>query len=662
MDEKLLFLEKRVVEITKCPDGKLDTLKHTLSHFKSDLKIKLRATNYKHERFLKNNAQWLKSSLSFATSQTTTEKPGRPSKEFGESSERTKRRKTKDLREKVPVEELTFAAQMSHRAEGNKDVSKIIKDLTFSPTRATKFRKILYSTPENKIKKHTPSEALAIFVEGDFSKRQWNILHSSNKNIYPCYSLLQKAKMDCYPDELSIRVTETCAEVKLQDLLNHTCLRLCIYLEPVIETLTEEEKSDLELFLKWGCDGSQQSQFKVKFENAADSDSNIFQSSLVPLRLQLKSSKKILWQNPVPSSPRFCRPIRMRFISESKDVTNEEINYVESQAESLNKTEVPSASGMLYISHKLLLTMVDGKVCNAATNTTSTMRCYICGLTSKNFNNLVKGVEVDPESLKFGLSILHARIRFFETLLHVSYKLPLKKWQIRTSEEKKIIKERKERIQKAFREEMGLLVDIPKAGFGNTNDGNTSRRFFSDPETASRITGIDITLINKLKVILETISSGHAIDAKKFEDYAFETATLYVQLYGWHPMSPTLHKILIHGAAVISHFMLPIGQLSEEAAEARNKHFRLYRQNFSRKFDRVKCNRDILNRLLLTSDPLLSSNRKQPRKKSKPFSSETLSLLLPEGMEVDRELSEGISDADNDEDVDEEYDDDDSDD
>ena len=95
-------------------------------------------------------------------------------------------------------------------------------------------------------------------------------------------------------------------------------------------------------------------------------------------------------------------------------------------------------------------------------------------------------------------------------------------------------------------------------------------------------------------------------------------------------MSPTLHKILMHGATVISHSILPIGQLSEEASEARNKHFRRYRQNFSRKFDRVVCNRDILNRLLLTSDPLLNSSRKQPHKVSEPFCSETLSLLLPE--------------------------------
>lgn len=39
------------------------------------------------------------------------------------------------------------------------------------------------------------------------------------------------------------------------------------------------------LISKWGCDGSQQAQFKQKLQNNADNDANIFQSSLVPLRL-----------------------------------------------------------------------------------------------------------------------------------------------------------------------------------------------------------------------------------------------------------------------------------------------------------------------------------------------------------------------------------------
>lgn len=403
----------------------------------------------------------------------------------------------------------------------------------------------------------------------------------------------------------------------------------------MIDTLSEVEKQHLTLISKWGCDGSNQTQFKQKFANTGEDDANIFLSSLVPVRMVVfinGETRKIVWQNPVPSSVRFCRPIRARFIHETKDITKEEITYIEEQAR--NITETTGLEDSVKINHTILLTMVDGKVCNAATDTTSTMRCYICGQTSKNFNKLERG-NVCEESLKFGLSILHARIRFFELLLHLAYKAPLQKWQARTAEEKNVLKDTKQKIQKSFKEEMGLLIDIPKVGYGNSNDGNTSRRFFDYPECSSRITGINIDLIKRFQIILEVISSGYDIDPAKFDDYAHTTAKLYVELYGWHPMSPTVHKILMHGAQVISNHIVPIGQLSEEAAEARNKHFRKYRVDFARKFSRVDCNRDILNRLLLTSDPFISCNRVKRKKKSKSFSQEAISMLLPKAPNCD---------------------------
>lgn len=130
-----------------------------------------------------------------------------------------------------------------------------------------------------------------------------------------------------------------------------------------------------------------------------------------------------------PSSPRFCRPIRVRFVRETNDVTTEEIVYIENQANCLANTEMRLSSGDLAkIAHTLIPTMVDGKVCNAATGTASTMRCYICGETSKDFNNLTKKKAANPETYKFGLSILHSRISFFELILHIAYKLPIEKW------------------------------------------------------------------------------------------------------------------------------------------------------------------------------------------------------------------------------------------
>lgn len=104
------------------------------------------------------------------------------------------------------------------------------------------------------------------------------------------------------------------------------------------------------------------------------------------------------------------------------------------------------------------------------------------------------------------------------------------------------MKKRKKLIHEEFRKKMGLIVDMPKANFGNTNDGNTGRRFFSDVQLSSEITRVDFNLMYRLKVILEAISSGHELQLKTFREYTRETAELYVSLYPWHPMTPTLHQ------------------------------------------------------------------------------------------------------------------------
>jgi hypothetical protein len=48
-------------------------------------------------------------------------------------------------------------------------------------------------------------------------------------------------------------------------------------------------------------------------------------------------------------------------------------------------------------------------------------------------------------------------------------------------------------------------------------------------------------------------------------------------------MPASVHKILLHGTDVIKHCLLPIEQLSEEASEARNKHYKSFREHFTRK-------------------------------------------------------------------------------
>ena len=84
-----------------------------------------------------NNENWLNNLIQLPTWKTI--KADRPVKDFEELSDRSKRRKTQNVREQVPVEELTYAVCMSQRAAGNNDVSRIIKDISTKPTRAKKF-------------------------------------------------------------------------------------------------------------------------------------------------------------------------------------------------------------------------------------------------------------------------------------------------------------------------------------------------------------------------------------------------------------------------------------------------------------------------------------------------------------------------------------------
>lgn len=527
---------------------------------------------------------------------------------------------------------------MKLRASGNLDAAAVVKDITQTPQRASKYRKAYRKSIDDKPwQQLSPLEALSMMVEAGLSRSQYEVVRSSCKKLYPCYSIVQKERKECYPPDESFRISETIAEVDLQSLMDHTVRRLLLSLKEVMGVLKEEEKKSLELICKWGCDGTTQVQYKMKFENPEDSDKHIFQSSMVPVQLVCGSKKKktVVWKNPTPSSPRYCRPMRITFIRETKDVINQEIDYWKEKINNLQTTNFEGTS----TKHTLLLTMVDGKVCNAATQTTSTMKCFICGQSSSKFNDLTKKLPSTKTSLEFGLSILHAWIRIFESLLHVAYKLPVKKWRLNADEKKQKDAE-KAKIQEKFKKEMGLLVDVPKAGFGNTNDGNTSRRFFAEHEKSAKILGLDVNLIFRFKIILETISSGFQIDVSKFEKYAEDTAELYVNLYGWHPMTPTMHKVLRHGAEIISNALLPIGQLSEEAAEARNKHIREFRLHHARKFSREQCNRDVLNRLLLTSDPLLSGMRKAPKKHSGAFHKEALELMLPVEPDSDEEEEE----------------------
>lgn len=652
LEEQFRFLSEELKKRIKCDEELHKDLKRRLSCFKSDYKSRWVKSYRMYEKFERTNRNWLDTSIPIHrfTSFTMT-KRGRPEMSFQSSSEHTKRVKTKELRESTPVPVLTFATQMGLRAEGKAQASKLLKEITTaSPKRASKYRKAYRNSLEPQ-QQMSSEDALGVLVDAKLSRYQYDIIRMSAPEKYPSYKKVQSAKKLCYPND--IKVTDTCASVSLQAMLDHTVKRLLLTVDSVIETLQDKELREFQLLSKWGFDGSSgHSSYKQAFHGNEASDSAVFITCIVPLRLVC--GEKIIWQNPRPASTRFCRPLKIEFIKESTTVSVAEKNRVDEEIQNLQKSKLIIQDIPGEVNHTLIFSMIDGKVCNALTDTRSTQKCFICGATSKQFNKVEEMIirDINTENLGFGLSVLHGWIRMFECLLHLGYKLPLKKWQARGSD-KDIVAQNKARIQKEFRERCGLIVDKPKPGFGNTNDGNTARRFFQNAELSAEITKIDVNLIKKIHIIMIAVSSGHEIDVDKYRVFAYNTARYFVEKYPWYNMPPTLHKYFIHGPEIISSALLPIGQLTEEAQEARNKDFKKYREHNSRKCSRLKTNTDIFNLFLLSSDPVISSKRKLHTKKLQNLPKEAVDLLKPPAIQI-------ICDQDTDDDgsADDEEDDD----
>lgn len=215
-------------------------IKDTIVKFGYKLAQKWKESSRTRERFLRNNNQWLESNVDFPELKpylerenippSTSRGPGRPSKSFEDSSEKTKRRKIQPLMETSRKEELLYAAQATLRSEGKRDAALLLKDMvTTSPKRATHIKKSFRSPPTFPERKISNEEALATYLDGKMTKRSYTAvqqrLKSVGSKVLPSYPFITEAKKKCYPDNVSI--TEISTKVSLQSLINHTTKRIC---------------------------------------------------------------------------------------------------------------------------------------------------------------------------------------------------------------------------------------------------------------------------------------------------------------------------------------------------------------------------------------------------------------------------------------------------
>lgn len=315
-----------------------DHAKQSIRKLIFDLKNKWHKSKRTESIFLNTYSEWLGVYISFGLKEENKTKRstrGRPSTSFEDSSERSKRRKTENFRTQSTTEELSYATQMNLRAEGKQDAAKILKDVTSnSPSKAKKYRSSFEYVQEDNF---NADKALSLYIELKFSRNKYQQLRNAclrkRSKLFPSYKeIILKSKKNCYPKS-EIILTETSAEIKLQPLLDHTTSRILLTQLDVIKCLTDQQLENLFLICKWGCDGSSgQSRYKQKFSDESKTDESVFFTSIVPLQLthtnKVTNKTTVIWKNPRPSSPRFCRPIRIQFLHETTEITIQETDYI----------------------------------------------------------------------------------------------------------------------------------------------------------------------------------------------------------------------------------------------------------------------------------------------------------------------------------------------
>ncbi|KAI8116455.1 Nephrin [Lucilia cuprina] len=126
--------------------------------------------------------------------------------------------------------------------------------------------------------------------------------------------------------------------------------------------------------------------------------------------------------NTTPGSKNFCRPVGFEYIKESKKATKDLVEYLKDEINALKAICIKIKEFSINVSYQLSLTMIGGKVSNAITETSSFWRCSICNEKKSQFSNINKSRSINEEVLSFGISPLHARIRFLDYFLTHSLK------------------------------------------------------------------------------------------------------------------------------------------------------------------------------------------------------------------------------------------------
>lgn len=174
-------------------------------------------------------------------------------------------------------------------------------------------------------------------------------------------------------------------------------------------------------------------------------------------------------------------------------------------------------------------------------------------------------------------------------------------------------------------------MDEVQHGSGTSLNGNSARTCFKNPSELAKVLSIDKELVQRLAFIILAFKQKEGINLNKLEIYCTETYKHYFRTYPWAKLNPTVHKMLRHGVAIARQFPLSLAYFAEDAAESMHKCYRKNSLSHARQNSRANRLKDVFNRSIDFSDPLISMIYLDKRKsQSDELPSEFRSLFYDE--------------------------------
>ena len=418
------------------------------------------------------------------------------------------------------------------------------------------------------------------------------------------------------------------------------------------------------MYYKDGADGAG-SQTIWKSKSMTGMAQNMYQYSIVPLRLEMcpaDGEKQVLWKNPSPNSPLWCRP--QELIREKEgNCLHHSIPYTDKCRDILNKEPIVINSwrdeGITYtVQHNIKDTMKDLKFKKEISGLGGA-DCLLCiykqkdwldeekiingfaitttaELTRELYQQLVtpegeilrksndyeqrRGLTKEPitTSDQWSICITHSIINCILWFLKWVARLECEdlQWVEKSNCYGDHIRNATERVSNIIEKELGLRINQVCGSLskgGGSTDGNTGRRFFSFNALPTILQCVpskykdDVHNLHKnLSAALRVISSTSEVNIPLFDNLLKETSLLLSRKYGWVQINYTLHGVLHHSLdLIVLNGGIGLGELSEEALEGNNKYIRRFLELNSRKTSPNDQMTDVIGRLIERSEPYI---------------------------------------------------------